>query len=97
MSISITIKVRPKSGVQHISLSKNRTIVVKLKKPAENYQANNELVTLLARTLGLPTESIIIVQGAQTPKKTLRIVGIDSQEELYRRLNLDYQEPLIKR
>ena len=95
MATSFAIKVRPKSGSQKCTLSKNGTITISLKSPAENNKANVELISFLSALLKIPRAQISIVKGSTTPQKIIRISEDLSHDDLFRRLGIDTQHALF--
>ncbi|KKR96528.1 MAG: hypothetical protein UU47_C0013G0003 [candidate division TM6 bacterium GW2011_GWE2_41_16] len=95
MATSFAIKVRPKSGSQKCSLSKNGTIVISLKSAAENNKANTELVAFIATLLKIPREHVVIVKGMTTPQKIIRLREDISHVDLLKKLGIDAQHALF--
>ena len=58
---------------------------VRVTRPPADGQANRAVVRLVAGALGVAPSRVAIVAGARSPRKRLRIDGID-REELARRL-----------
>lgn len=69
----VHIKAKPGSKFNQISVSDDGTIVIKIKAPAQDGKANDELVKFLSEKLGLPKSKIRIVSGFTAPFKKLEI------------------------
>lgn len=94
MPIIITIKVKPNAGKQAITLDKTGNIVCLIKSPPEDGKANHELIKLLSKKLEIPQLDIIILQGAISRTKTIKINSYNSKEELFAILDLPLQSNL---
>ena len=95
MSVSISIKVTPSSGKQKIELDKSGQIKCFVKSPPENGKANTELVKFLSKSLAIPQDEIVIIQGATSRKKVVKILATLSQEQILQKLGLAHQNSLI--
>lgn len=67
------IKAKPGSKANQISITGDGTIVIKIKAPAQDGKANDELVKFLSKQLGLPKSKVRIVSGFTAPFKKLEI------------------------
>ena len=70
----LKIRVQPKSGKHEISkLMTDGTLKIKLKSPAENGKANEELIKLLSNFFEVHHEKIIILSGKTGRNKLIEI------------------------
>jgi len=92
MSITITIKVIPKSGKQVLIVDKSKALKVYLKNPPEDGKANRELIKFFADTLNIPQAAVFIVKGLTARTKTLSIATSLTLENIYQRFGLEYQK-----
>ena len=75
----LAVKVRPRAGRAEIRGRRaGGSLEVALRAAPEGGQANAELVSLVARALGVKPEAVAIVRGASTRTKLLRIAGADA-------------------
>lgn len=95
MPITIDIKVIPRARAQKIQQDATYTLRCHVKSPPEDNKANQELIQLLAKELGIPKRDISIVTGATSRIKRLHIASITSVQELYKRLNFEVQHALF--
>ncbi len=72
------IKAKPGSKTNSISISADGSINIKIKAPAQDGKANNELIKFLAEKLDLPKSSIRLVTGSASPFKKLEIDADES-------------------
>lgn len=70
--IILEIKVIPNSGAQEFELF-NEGLKCHIKSSPEKGKANAELVKMLAKKLGLQQHSIIIISGATTRTKLVKL------------------------
>jgi uncharacterized protein (TIGR00251 family) len=61
------------------------SIRVRVTAPPEDGKANDAVVALLAKRLGVPRRAVRVVSGATSRVKWLEVEGLD-EEELWRRL-----------
>ena len=81
----LSIKVVPKSSRDRVAGWMGDALKVCVTAPPEKGKANAAVEALLAEALGLPRESVRIVAGLASPRKTVEIDGLDDAE-LRRRL-----------
>jgi uncharacterized protein (TIGR00251 family) len=91
MAIHLEIKVTPQSGKQQFLRDKSGIIKCFLKSPPEDGKANNELVKLLSKTLSVPQEQIIILQGVTARKKVIKIETPLNIQAILHKLGLEVQ------
>ncbi len=81
----LRIKAKPNSRENKIVHLPDGTLQVKIKAPAQDGKANEELVRFLAEVLDLPRSKIQVVSGFTAPFKKLEI----GAEEDYVRARLN--------
>jgi uncharacterized protein (TIGR00251 family) len=96
MAILLTVKVFPAAGRQVFMLDKSGTIKCFLKSQAEKGKANDELVKLLAAKLTVSRQSIMILKGVTSQRKTIKITTPLTLEEIFQALGIGYQQSLAK-
>ena len=75
-SLSVKVKVEPRSSKSGIIGLYGDALKVKLTSPPVDGKANEELVELLAKECGIPKSAIEIVSGQSSKNKLVRIAGI---------------------
>jgi uncharacterized protein (TIGR00251 family) len=73
--MTLHIKAKPGSKVNQIIVADDGTVTVKIKAPAQDGKANDELVRFLAEKLGLAKSKVRIISGFTAPFKKLEIEG----------------------
>lgn len=73
--MTLHIKAKPGSKVNQVVVAADGTFTVKIKAPAQDGKANDELVRFLSEKLGLPKSKIRIVSGFTSQFKKLEIEG----------------------
>ena len=68
------VRVKPNSTEQKIEDFGERRYLVYVTSPAENNEANIELLNLMAKHLGVPATKLKIVSGLANKDKTIEIV-----------------------
>lgn len=73
----LIVKVMPNAGDNSISMPKDddaaRVLSVRVTATPENGKANAAVLKLLAKALGLPGTSLVIVRGSNSRTKTIAI------------------------
>jgi uncharacterized protein (TIGR00251 family) len=85
-SVTLKVKVVPRSSRTAIAGILNGMLKVKLSAAPEKGKANESLVEFLADTLGVKKNAISITSGHTSPVKTIQITGV-STESLLDKLN----------
>jgi uncharacterized protein (TIGR00251 family) len=85
--LRLAVWVSPGAARSEIVGAADGRLRVRLAAPAREGRANEELVRLLAKTLGVPRRQVELVAGEGSRRKDLRIYGV-SFEEARRRLRL---------
>ena len=95
MPLVIEVKVTPSSGRQAWVLEPSGQLKCFLKNPPEDGKANKELVTSLAKALGISSSSISLMSGAQSRKKIVHIDVAMTYEEFLTKLGFELQKTII--
>jgi hypothetical protein len=82
----IAVRVTPRAGCDRIDGLRDGVLRVRLAAPPIAGRANEALVRLLARTLGVPPRDVRVVRGSAARDKLIEVVGLDATE-VWRRLN----------
>ncbi len=77
---NLQVRVAPRSSRDEVSGWRDDVLLVRLKAPPVEGQANERLCRLLARRLGLPLVDVVLVSGATSRNKLLRIQGLSETE-----------------
>ena len=75
----IHVKIKPGSKVNSVATDAEGSINIKIKAPAKDGKANDELIRFLSKKLDMPKSSIRILSGFSAPFKKLEI---DADEDL---------------
>ena len=86
-SCTLDLKVVPNAPRNEIAGWLGAALKVKVRAPALEGRANEELCAFLADALALPRRSVILLRGEKSRQKTVRITGL-RLEEIKRRLGL---------
>jgi len=91
MAVLLEIKVTPQSGRQQFVRDKSGIIKCFLKSAPEGGKANEELMKLIGKLVGIPQEHIRLIQGATSRKKVLKIDTTLDQRAVLQRLGVEIQ------
>jgi uncharacterized protein (TIGR00251 family) len=79
------VKVSPRSSKNELSDMKSEPIRVKLTASPVEGEANQALIKVFARAVGVPRRDVEIVSGKRSRLKTVQILGL-AVDEIVRRL-----------
>ena len=77
--VSLAVKVVPGASRDKVAGEYAGGIKVTVSQPPEDGAANNAVIALLARTLGVPISQIEITRGHTNPRKEVLIRGIGAE------------------
>ena len=81
--MKLDIRVQPRASRNAVEIDGER-ITVRVTAVPESGKANDAVVALLAKRLGVPKRSVQIVRGHKSRDKRISIDGISSKESLSR-------------
>jgi hypothetical protein len=76
--ILITVRVIPRAGKSAIAGTRGEALLVRLQAPPVDGAANEELIAVIAKQLGVPKRAVTIVAGERSRQKRVRVAGIDA-------------------
>ena len=82
----ISVRVHPNAASNEVVGTTDGVWQVRVSAPPVKGKANQELITLLSRLLGVGKSRIDIIRGHTTRNKVIAISGL-SQEEIMKRLS----------
>lgn len=85
--VSLAIRVVPRASRDELSGVEAGALKVRLTAPPVEGAANQALVKLLAKSLGVAKSKVVLVSGERSRNKRVMVHGL-SQDELRRRLGL---------
>ena len=91
MALVIEVKVVPSSGRSQWLLDKSGMLKCYLKNPPERGLANDELVKTLAKALGIPQAEILIIVGAASRTKKIKISRELTRDQVLAALGIEQQ------
>lgn len=74
--IEIDVRVIPRAGRSGLAGTREGALLVRLTAPPVEGAANEELIEVLAKTLGVPKRAVSIVAGDRSRQKRVRIIGV---------------------
>jgi uncharacterized protein len=80
VSARLVVHVQPRAAKSEIAGRHGDAIKVRLHAPPVDGAANDELIQLLAKTLGVPKRAVRIAAGLTSRRKTVEIDGLDAAE-----------------
>ena len=82
----LQVRVQTKGSIDRIDgFQPDGNLKVKVTAPPEKGKANERVIRLLAKQLGVAQSSVEIVAGHSSPRKTIRIIGLEA-DDVRRRL-----------
>ncbi|MBN1549058.1 DUF167 domain-containing protein [Candidatus Babeliales bacterium] len=95
MALMLTIKVVPKSGNPRWKLESSGQLKCYLKNPPEKGKANAELIKRLAQALKLSTERIVLVSGATSRIKMIKVIADITYDQVLEALDIAQQTSFL--
>lgn len=77
-SVRFNVRVQPRASHSEIAGEYNGTIKIRLSAPPVDGAANEALVELLAKRLGVAKRNVRIVGGLSSRNKTVEIMGVEA-------------------
>ena len=84
MSTRLRVRVTPRAGRDRIDGVHEGVLRIRLAAPPVEGQANEALVRLLARTLGVPLRDVRVVRGQTGREKLVEVDGLQEAEVWHR-------------
>ena len=81
-NVSFWLKVRPRSARERLGVDAAGELRLELHAPPAEGQANEACVQFFARALRLPQACVVILSGAKSRRKRIRITGHSAEETL---------------
>jgi uncharacterized protein (TIGR00251 family) len=72
----IDVRVQPKSSKDGIAGEHNGALKISVTTPPEGGKANGAVIKLLSKLLRIPKSAIVIISGATSRNKRLKILGV---------------------
>ena len=79
-NVSFWLKVKPRAGRERLSLDSAGDVVLELKAPPVEGQANEACVRFFARALRIPQACVVILSGKSSRRKLIRVTGHSAEE-----------------
>jgi uncharacterized protein (TIGR00251 family) len=77
-AILIRVRVIPRAGTSGVAGTRDGAWLVRLHAPPVAGAANDELIEVIAKALGVPKRAVAIASGERSRQKSVRVSGIDS-------------------
>ncbi len=81
----LSVKVQPGARREEITGFEGGVLRMRVTAPPEKGKANEAVVALLAKTLGVAKRDVTLVRGVTSRQKVLEVTGL-SEAEVWRRL-----------
>ena len=85
--LEVEVRVQPRASRDRIAGFRDGALRVYVGAPQERGKANASVLRLLAKTLGVSRQRVLLVRGETSRTKRLRIV--DMSEDAFRKIILD--------
>ena len=79
-SMTMEVKVLPRSGRDEICGFENGMLKVRVSRPPIEGKANERLIELVSRTIGVPRSNVTIVKGRNSRIKIIKIEGVSQSK-----------------
>ena len=78
--IVIDVRVIPRAGKSGLAGTRDGALLVRLAAPPAEGAANEELIEVIAKALGVAKRAVTLVSGARARQKRLRVAGVSPEE-----------------
>jgi uncharacterized protein (TIGR00251 family) len=78
--VSFAVRVQPRASRDELAGERAGALLVRISAPPHDGAANESLVRLLARALGVAASAVAIVRGGSRRDKLVRVSGVRSQQ-----------------
>jgi hypothetical protein len=76
----IRVRVQPRAGREEVAGERSGAILIRVTAPAEGGRANDALVRLISRRVGVARGAVEIVRGHKGREKLIRVAGMGDDE-----------------
>jgi uncharacterized protein (TIGR00251 family) len=77
----LRVRVQPKGSIDRIDgFLEDGSLKVKVTAPPEKGKANQSVLRLLAKRLGVTPSQVELVSGHGSPRKTIRVIGLEAAD-----------------
>ena len=80
--MDLEVRVTPRAGRTGFAGMRADVLLVRLAAAPVDGAANEELISLIAKTLRIPKRDITILSGERSRSKRIRIAGLDREQVL---------------
>lgn len=88
--VHIDVRVIPRAGKAGVAGTRDGALLVRLNAPPVGGAANDELIAVIAKTLGVPRRAVTIVSGERSRLKRIAIAGVDERDARARLPTFDF-------
>ena len=90
----LEVRVRPKAGRNKVSWDGVSAVKVYVTAPPEGGKANEAVIALFAKLLGVPRRDVELLRGHKSRDKVLRIEGLEPDAVLARLRTGAHEDPV---
>jgi len=83
-SVSFWLKVKPRARTENLRADPSGEFILELSAPPVEGKANEACMRFFARALRLPEACVVILAGARSRRKLIRITGRSAEETVAR-------------
>ncbi len=81
-TLTLRVIIQPAASKDEIIGLHGERLKIRLKAPPQDGKANKQLITFLAKTLGVPRSGVNISRGLSSRQKTVKIEGLTRSPEM---------------
>jgi hypothetical protein len=75
--VVITVRVIPRAGRSGVAGTRGEALLVRLRAAPVEGAANDELIEVIAKQLGVPRRAVEIISGSRSRVKRVQVSGVD--------------------
>jgi hypothetical protein len=77
---TLAVRVQPRAKRNAVEVASDGSVKVYVTAPPESGRANDAVIALLSKRLGVPKSAIAIIRGQKSRDKVLRILSLTQSE-----------------
>ena len=78
--VVITVRVIPRAAASGVAGTRGGALLVRLSAPPVEGAANEELIDVIAKTLGVGKRAVTLIAGARAREKRIHVAGISAED-----------------
>ena len=83
-AMNLNVRVQPRANRNSVEIGADGTVRVRVTAPPDRGKANDAVVRLLSKNLGIPKSAVRITRGHTSCSKVIQVEGLDLDDAIKR-------------